>query len=85
MSDEKIGPLAKDTVIVLTIASVAGGLIVALTGLFFLANLWNHQSEPDMEEVHYDFGGHGGHGDEHGDDHGDEHGDEESHDEGESH
>lgn len=84
MSSDKIGPLDKDTALVLLITGGSSGIIIVLSAFIMLMNSWTNQAQPDrvVEEYVPSHGGHGddhggGHGDDHGDDHGDEHADEE--------
>jgi hypothetical protein len=62
---EKIGPLDKDTVIVLGITGLSSAVILTLTGILMLANMWSAQAEPDRVRHEY-VPSHGHHGDDHG-------------------
>lgn len=84
MSSDKIGPLDKDTALVLLITGGSSGIIIVLSACIMLMNSWTNMASPDRasDEFVPSHGGHGddhggGHGDEHGDDHGDDHADEE--------
>ena len=78
MSQEKIGPLDKDTALVLAITGFSTAVILTLSGIIMLANSWTTMAQPDrvVEEYAPSHGGHGDHGDDHGDEHAEDHGDE---------
>jgi hypothetical protein len=69
---EKIGPLDKDTALVLAITGVSSAVIILLSAVIMLANSWTAMAEPDRASDEY-VPSHGGHGDDHGGGHGDEH------------
>lgn len=75
MSSDKIGPLDKDTALVLLITGGSSGIIIVLSAFIMLMNSWTNQAQPDRVVEEY-VPSHGGHGDDHGGGHGDDHGDE---------
>jgi hypothetical protein len=84
MSSDKIGPLDKDTALVLLIAGGSSGIIIVLSAFIMLMNSWTGMAAPDRASDEF-VPSHGGHGDDHGGDHGDEHGDDHGDDHGDEH